>query len=227
MLQQLFAGLAVALVLAGTANGAQTLGGLTATPSRYGQHMLRSYELPAALLDRYNDGIQVNAASAGAGDLEALGALETWSGSAFSAGSSNGPHTVVVKVFGSAVAPGDLGARWQLSWSGQPGALPGMDVPDAHPGILLQIAVASEPMDFKVDREVVPSLKLVSAKNLRIERVRIEVWSGMGEESWLDWLLEWWLPLTGGVMWTALLLFLRFERKRAAEVAEQVENQSF
>ena len=96
-----------------------------------------------------------------------------------------------------------------------------MDLPDARPGLPMQIAVASEPMDFKVDREVVPSLRLLSAKNLRIERVRIEVWSGVGEESWLDLLLEWWPILAGVLVWTALLLFLRYERKK-----EQAQEQA-
>ena len=222
MLQKFFvAARAVLLVAVGMACGTgKAQSESPATPSRYGQNMVRSYELPATLLDRYNEALQSSDLSAPPSSGDAFAALDTWSGGAFSAGSGSGPYTVVVKVLGSAVALGDLGARWQLWWSGQPGAMPGMDVPDARPGLPMQIAVASEPMDFKVDRELVPSLKLVSAKNLRIERVRIEVWSGLGEESWLDWVQEWWPMLTGGVVWTALLLFLRFERQK-----EQAEDQ--
>ena len=186
--------------------------------------MVRSYELPANLIDRYNEAMhepmQNQAALTTPDGKEAFAALENWSGSAFSAGSSSGPYTLVVKVLGSAFDHTDLGARWQLSWNGQPGAMPAMDVPDARPGLPMQFAIASEPMEFKVDREVVPSLRLLSAKNLRIERVRIEVWSGVGEESWLDWLQEWWPMLTGVVVWTALLLFLRFERQK-----EQADDQ--
>ena len=226
MLQKFFVAAGAVLVVAtgmtcGTA-GAQ--GEAPAAPSRYGQNMVRSYQLPANLIDRYNEAMhqpmQSQAALTTPDGKEAFAALEIWSGSAFSAGSSSGPYTLVVKVLGSAFDHTDLGARWQLSWNGQPGAMPAMDVPDARPGLPMQIAIASEPMEFKVDREVVPSLRLLSAKNLRIERVRIEVWSGVGEESWLDWLQEWWPMLTGGVMWTALLLFLRFERQK-----EQAEDQ--
>lgn len=219
MLQKVFVAASAALLAAmgmvcGTAQAEKGASDLTATPSRYGENLVRSYELPATLLDRYNEAIQSHDVSAAPKSGDAFAALDSWSGGAFSTGSSGGPYTVVVKVLGSAIAPADLGARWQLSWNGQPGAMPPMDVPDARPGLPLQIAVASEPMEFKVNREVVPSLKLVSAKNLRIERVRIEVWSGVGEESWLDFLLEWWSILAGAVVWTALLLFLRFERQK-------------
>ena len=215
--------LSVAMGMACGTAGAQ--GDAPAAPSRYGQNMVRSYELPATLIDRYNAAIhepmQRQVALTTPDGKEAFAALDPWSGSAFSAGSSGGPYTLVVKVLGSALDRTDLGARWQLSWNGQPGAIPAMDLPDARPGLPMQIAVASEPMDFKVDREVVPSLRLLSAKNLRIERVRIEVWSGVGEESWLDLLLEWWPILAGVLVWTALLLFLRYERKK-----EQAQEQA-
>ncbi len=228
MLQKFFVCASASLAIASFAAQAQDAS--LATPSRYGQNMVRSYELPATLIDRYNaailEAIQSHAVSATPDSKEAFTPLDTWSGSAFGAGSHSGPYTLVVKVLGSAIEPTDLGARWQLSWNGQPGAIPGMDVPDARPGLPMQIAVASEPMDFKVDQNVLPSLKLLSAKNLRIERVRVEVWSGVGEESWLDWLLEWWPMLAGVLMWTALLLFLRFERKKAAKVTAEAEKRS-
>jgi hypothetical protein len=227
MLQKFFvaagAALVVAIGMAYSTAGAQ--GEAPAAPSRYGQNMVRSYELPANLIDRYNEAMhepmQSQAGLTTPDGKDGFTALDTWSGSAFSAVSSSGPYTLVVMVFGSAIEPADLGARWQLSWNGQPGAIPSMDVPDARPGLPMQIAVASEPMEFKVDRQIVPSLKLLSAKNLGIERVRIEVWSGVGEESWLDFVLEWWPMLAGVLMWTALLLFLRYERKK-----EQAQEQA-
>jgi hypothetical protein len=228
MLQKFLACAAASLAVIFFASQAQ--GAAPATASRYGQNMVRSYELPASLIDGYNAAIlevvQSHAVAATPDSKSAFAVLETWSGSAFGAVSHSGPYTLVVKVLGSAIEPTDMGARWQLSWNGQPGAMPAMDVPDARPGLPMQIAVASEAIDIKVDRQIVPSLKLLSAKNLRIERVRVEVWSGVGEESWLDWLLEWWPMLAGVLMWTALLLFLRFERKKAAKAAEAAENQS-
>ncbi|MDB5965416.1 MAG: hypothetical protein JWQ72_1916 [Polaromonas sp.] len=188
-----------------------------AQSSPYGKTLVRSYEIPAGLLDRYNDAVQ------GRADAEALSKLENWVGVAFSAGGTASPYTLVVKVLGFAVEDDDLGVRWQLSWSGAPGAMSGMGASGIRPGQPVQLVVASEPVVFPADREVVPSLALAAAKNIRLERVRVEVWSGAGELSFANLLAEWWFVAAGVAVWAGVLLFLWHERRRAPAAEEVAE----
>lgn len=186
-------------------------------PSPHGKTMVRSYELPAHLLDQYNAAVE----SQQAGKTDALNPLEAWAGTEFSANRNGNPYTLVVKVLASAVEDEDLGVRWQPAWSGSPGTMPGMGVPGARPGQLFQMVVASGPEEVVADRLIVPGLVLAAAKNIRMERVRVEIWSGVGTASWVDPLLEWWPLFTGIVVWTLLLIFLHHERKKTRRTGRE------
>lgn len=181
--------------------------------SPHGKTMIRSYELPAALLDRYNEAIQAQKADS----ATLLAGLEGWTGTAFSASNGGNPYTLVVRVLASAVEDEDIGVHWQPLWSGSRGTMAGMGVPGARPGELLQMVATSAPEDFHANRQVTPGLLLAAAKNIRMELVRVEVWSGAGETSWLDAALEWWPLIIGTLVWGAFIVFFYLERKKARQ----------
>ena len=82
------------------------------------------------------------------------------------------------------------------------------------------MVVASAPEEFHADRQVMPGLSLLAAKNIRMERVRVEVWSGAGESSWLDSLGEYWTLYLGAVVWTLVFGFLYLERKKNGQARQ-------
>ena len=184
--------------------------------SPHGKTMVRSYELPADLLDKYNEAVEGQKL----GTPDVLARLQSWTGDEFAAGARGNPYTLVVKVLASAIEDDDIGVRWQALWSGAPVTMTGMGVPGARPGQLFQMVVASTPEEFRADRQVMPGLSLLAAKNIRMERVRVEVWSGTGETSWLDTLVEYWSLYLGAVVWTLVFGFLYVERKKNRQAAQ-------
>ena len=72
-------------------------------------------------------------------------------------------------------------------------------------------AAASGPVSFKADGSVVPSIELSRKQGLRFERVEVEIWSGLPEATWREWLFGWQSALIGLVM---LGLWFFWFRKR-------------
>ncbi|MBC3874024.1 hypothetical protein [Undibacterium flavidum] len=62
---------------------------------------------------------------------------------------------------------------------------------------------ATQPTRFKESQVIQPILRLVKAENFEFESIRVQVWSGVGENSWGDILLAFrWL--IGGLVFVAL-----------------------
>ncbi len=181
-------------------------------PSRHGQTLVGSYELPAVLLDQYNEAIHSQPVAV----TSALAQIRGWTGAEFRVSSSGNPYTLVVKMLGQAVDTDDMAARWQPYWSDLPGSMAAMGEPSARAGEPLQLVLASEPVTLEAGRLVTPSLRLLAARNVRMDRVRLEVWSGAGETSVLEWLADWWLAAATLVIWGGLIVYLHRERRRAA-----------
>ncbi len=185
-------------------------------PSRYGKTLVRSYVLPAELLDQYNEALRSQAAGSG----PAMADIKGWTGPEFSASGAGNPYTLVVKMLGVSLDNDDLVARWQPYWAGAPGSMPGMGEAGARAGERLQLVVASAAENLEDGRLVAPGLRLEVARNVRMERVRLEVWSGAGETSWLDLLMDWWPLLAGAAVWVLLFLYWRHDRRKTAADAE-------
>ncbi len=198
------AGLAIAL--SGGAAQAQD------SPSRYGKSLVRSYELPAELLDQYN----LAALGPAEGRTATLAGIVPWSGTEFRTANGGSPYTLVIRMLGAVLESDDMAARWKLAWGGTPGTVPVLGEPGAKKGELVQLALASEPAMLEDGRLVGLTLSLADARNLRLERVRVEVWSGAGETSWLDFLLDWWKLLATAAVWVALFFYWRHDRRKAA-----------
>ncbi|MES2192036.1 MAG: hypothetical protein V4454_18085 [Pseudomonadota bacterium] len=178
-------------------------------PSRYGKSLVRSYELPAELLDQYN----LVAHSQPEGRTETLAGIPAWTGTEFRTGTSGSPYTLVIKMLGAAIESEDVSARWQLDWGNARGVVPALGEPGAKKGELLQLVLASEAASLEDGRLVGPSLRLSDVRNLRMERVRVEVWSGVGETTWVDFLMDWWKLLATAAVWAGLYVYWRHDRR--------------
>lgn len=181
-------------------------------PSRYGKSMVRSYELPADLLDQYN--LAAHGQAEGRG--QTLAGIPAWSGPEFRTSAGAGPYTLVIRMLGAAIESEDVAARWQLGWGSTAGTLLPLGEPGARKGEFLQLVLASEPAALEDGRLIPLSLRLDDVRNMRLERVRVEVWSGVGETTWLDWLRDWWKLLATAAVWVALYFYWRHDRKKAA-----------
>lgn len=181
-------------------------------PSRYGKSLVRSYEIPAELLDQYN----LAAHGRSEGRTETLAGIPAWTGSEFRTTAGTGPYTLVIRMLGAAIESEDVSARWQLAWGSTPGVVPLLGEPGIRKGEFLQLVLASQPAALEEGRLVPLSLRLDDVRNMRLERVRVEVWSGLGETTWLDWLKDWWKLLATAGVWVALYFYWRQDRRKMA-----------
>ncbi len=188
-------------------------------PSRYGKSLVRSYEIPSELLDQYN----LAAHGQSEGRTQTLAGIPAWTGSEFRTAAGAGPYTLVIRMLGAAIESDDVAARWQLGWGSTPGVVLLLGEPGVRKGEFLQLVLASEPAALEDGRLVPLSLRLDNVRNLRFERVRVEVWSGTGETTWLDWLKDWWKLLGTAAVWAALYIYWRHDRRTGAAADAQAD----
>lgn len=133
---------------------------------------------------------------------------ENWQGDRLNASKDNGPYTMVVTIKGKALANGDAVSLWNSGWFlGDEGArttsFPGLTKLKVKAGEQFEITKATQPIRFKESRAVQPVLELVKAENLEFESIKVQIWSGVGENSWHDILMAFrWL--IGGLVFVAL-----------------------
>lgn len=133
---------------------------------------------------------------------------ENWLGERLNASKDNGPYTMVVTIKGKAIASGDAVSLWNSGWYfGDQGArtvsFPGLTKLNVKAGEHIEMTKATQPIRFKESRAVQPVLELVKAENLEFESIKVQIWSGVGENSWRDILMAFrWL--IGGLVFVAL-----------------------
>ncbi len=133
---------------------------------------------------------------------------EDWVGDAIYASSEGGPYTMVVTVVGKAKEKGDVSTLWNYAWnlgngSSRIASLPGLAKLDLKAGQRVEMTKATQPMRFKESQAIHPWLGLVRAKNFEFESMTVQVWSGVGENSWKDIFMAFrWL--LGGLVFIAL-----------------------
>ncbi|XAH21709.1 hypothetical protein AAFF27_16980 [Xylophilus sp. GW821-FHT01B05] len=172
----------------------------------YGKTLLRSYDLPLETLARFE---RFNAKPRNRTGV--LVDTEDWTGEPLSLTGSGNPYTLVLKVSGTAQDAGDVDSRWQPGWSqegmtrGNP--MPALGKKAAQAGERIELEGASGPISVKQDRSMAPALGFAGSSNLRIDRVQVEVWSGVGKSSLLMKFIAWSSALTGlvflGLVWWA------------------------
>ena len=118
----------------------------------------------------------------------------------------------MVKVQGTVVADGDVTTIWQTGWSIEGttryNRLPVIGTTGAKAGAAFSGEATAGPTSFKADSTYSPVVGLVKASNVRIQSVKVEVWSGIGNSSWIQKLFAG-LPFLTGVIFLGLAIWWR------------------
>jgi hypothetical protein len=162
-------------------------------PRAYGRELVATLRLPADAVARY-------AAPAGPGTRpdaprERAGPSEhsMWVGPLRQVGSGHNPYTLVLTVDGVARVAGDVRTKWQAGWEVRESptatreVLMAMDAvaPDrVMAGTPVTLTAVGTPVSFRGERDVAPMLNLVSASNLDIGEVQLQLWSGSPPLAW-------------------------------------------
>lgn len=180
-------------------------------PTAYGKKLVISQDLSAETVAKF---VRFNAAQAARGAKPAgvFSSTEDWFGDAQPMPSSGNPYTIVVRVTGKAIADGEAGTSWMAGWAADGGTraqlVTGATKADAKAGEPLSLVGVSGPVSFKEDRTLAPALQFMNARNVEIDGVRIEVWSGVGKST-LPQLVFAWSPLLVGLAFLGLFLWFR------------------
>jgi hypothetical protein len=195
--------------------------------SRFGKTLVASYMVPAEKLAEF-------AEFRPAPKNPKLTALENvafadsvkWSAPAISVTSRDSPYRLAIRVDAAAPGAGPAMSTWLAGWTkldqdGDAGmnrstvvaGLGDADIPvDKLTGPrALSRTAASAPVSFKVDGRVIPAIELQALRNMTLNRVDVEVWSGIPSASWMELLFGWQTALIGLVM---LALWFAWFRKR-------------
>lgn len=179
---------------------------------KWGKRLVESYELPADALAKFAQLQEKKGASPAKQPGGIFADTQPWTGTEIALPSSANPYTLVVRVSGVALADGDTGARWMAGWSiegaSRTAIVPEVTAKGARAGQAVEMVGAAAPLSFKEDRKLQPVLEFAGSRNLRMDRVRLEVWSGMRSSTFVELLMSW-VPLLTGVIFLALFLWWR------------------
>ncbi len=181
----------------------------------WGQRMVHSEELPAEAVARFvrfhEKNVQTPAESARKVP-PVLADTVAWTGKELDFTTKQSPYTLVIKVQGVALADGDVGARlvggWVLDGATRTGLMPELAHSKARAGQVLELVGAALPVTLKEDRKIAPAVEFSGMRNLRMDSVRIEVWSGIRTSSPLELFMSW-VPLVLGVVFLGFVWWAR------------------
>jgi hypothetical protein len=178
----------------------------------YGKTLEKIYDLSPETLAKFQRFQEKQAQTPGDKGKGIYANTERWRGDDLSLPTSKNPFTVVVKVSGVALADGDAGSRWQtsLQFDGPSpiSFLPELVHKGARAGQPVSMVGAAKGVSFKEDRKAAPQLEFESSRNLRIDRVQVEVWSGIRKSTWVELLMSW-SPILTGVVFLGVVLWFR------------------
>jgi hypothetical protein len=186
---------------------------LSSKPGEYGKHLRLDVVLPPSQLDKFSNFRPSKPAN---GDSPMLAVLTAdtvdWVGESLVADSTTNPYTMVVSIEGTAKADGDVATMWRSGWRLEDGstkstALPGLSKSGVKAGEHVTLTRAAAPSRFDRDKNVAPVLSLVRADNLDIDHVQVQLWSGVGSPSGVQWILSSRFLLIGVVMLVVALVF--------------------
>jgi len=188
---------------------------LPTKPGKYGKTLLADVVLPPSQLDKFAAFLDtIAAANHGAQNGVMSGDTADWVGDSFVANSTTNPYTIVVSVEGTAKAAGDVVTTWNSGWrledgSSKYGLMHGLSAFDVKAGEHVTMTAAAAPSRFERDRNVAPLLSLIDAKNVTLDHVQVQVWSGFGSPGFLELLGAYRFLLFGVVVLVVTLVFRR------------------
>ena len=197
-----------------------TMPAMSREPRAYGQRLVAQYRLPPHVIARYAALAAGTAIDAPTREHSRLADRSPWVGPLQRAGVGHNPYTLVLSISGVTKSDGDVYAHWQAGWEVQESplasrellmAMPRMSRTGVTAGQALTLTVNSARVSFRGERSVAPILGVVQTRNLDINDVELQVWSGAAP---LEWAVP---PWTGAALLTlglALLLIGLGVKKR-------------
>lgn len=184
-----------------------------AAGSSYGKTLVKSFEVPLSEIARF-ERFNQSPTDANGRPKTSTGLLpdtEDWAGEPVAVSSRQNPYTIVIKTHGIASVDGEAELRWQPGWSNE-----GMTQSSLSTGVsrkvkaneAIELISVSGPASFKEDRSIAPNIGFVKASNLRIDRVQVEIWSGIGSPGGVGMLFSF-QGLLVGLVFLALVLWFR------------------
>jgi hypothetical protein len=195
---------------------------------QWGKTLVATYSLPREAVERFN-ALKSQAANPKLSALENMleRASESWqSATPLEVSAKANPYRIVIRYDGEVT--GDEGAvtLWNAGWFRQGSMqtpegtistpLAGLNVSaaDGKLGTRVTRVGAGGPLSFRYDGAAYPSIEINRLEGLRLDRVEVEVWSGLASAGWTEMLLGWHGALVGLVM---LALWFVFFRRRGRD----------
>lgn len=167
----------------------------------YGRKLVAQYSLDRDQIERFAKFVAPAENLKELNQVSSLSAVtEDWTGPPLGVDRESGPYTVVVTLTGKSRYRGDVSTMWNFGWAVDGGtrltAFPGLSKLDVKAGETIVIKKAAAPNRFKDKQTVSAVLALVKAENFDFEKVDVEIWSGVADNSWRDILLSFrWVAL--------------------------------
>ena len=167
-------------------------------PRAYGQRLVAQYRLPPGTIARYAAMAAGTALDASPREDSMFADRSPWVGPKQRAGVGHNPYTLVFTVSGVAKTAGEVYAHWQAGWEIHESRAASRELLMAVPpitrtgmaaGQALTLTANSTRVSFRGERSVAPMLGLVQTRNLDINDVQVQVWSGAAPQVWamLPW----------------------------------------
>ena len=179
----------IGLVLGLALCTALTAGAAGDKNTKYGKRIVAEYDLPTDVIQKMAS-FKPSKPQPGESVLVSMAAADAvpWTAPAFKANSSTNPYVIVITVKGKAAEAGDVSTMWQAGWrlddsTTRMSVVPGLSKPGLRAGEAVTLTAAAAPVSFKVDREVGAYVGMVNARNLAIDAVHVQVWSGLASPS--------------------------------------------
>jgi hypothetical protein len=188
---------------------------LPTKPGKYGKTLVADVVLPPSQIDKIAGFVEtLRAVNHGAQNSVVFGDTIDWVGDTLVGTPSASPYTIVVQVDATAKDAGNVVTTWKSGWRLDNGAvkaslMTGLSEMDAKPGQRLTLTGVAAASRFDSDKSVTPVVSFIDAQNARIERVQVQVWSGMPSTSFLDYFGAFRFLLLGVVMIAVVLVFRR------------------
>jgi hypothetical protein len=188
---------------------------LPTKPGKYGKTLVADVVLPPSQIDKIAGLLEtLRSANHGVQNSVVFGDTVDWVGDAMTGTPTGSPYTIVMQIDATARNAGNVVTTWKSGWRMESGETrttltTGLSELDAKAGQRLTLTGITTPSRFDRDKNVTPVVSFVDAQNASIDRVQIQVWSGMGSPSFLDYFGAFRFLLLGVVMLVVVLVFRR------------------